>query len=71
MNGHATIVRSLDPRSHGTFEPAWETIAGVTRLESQRLASTRRGGAMNVWMVLGVVIYFAYGYRRSHLRNTI
>jgi APA family basic amino acid/polyamine antiporter len=39
---------------------AFVLMLGLPRATWERLV---------IWMVLGVVIYFGYGYRRSHLRN--
>jgi APA family basic amino acid/polyamine antiporter len=66
-------MRRLEPNAHRPFKvplvpwiPLASAVSSVVLMASLPWDSWQR---LIAWMVLGVVVYFLYGYRHSRLRG--
>jgi len=67
------VLRKTDPKRHRPFRVPFVSVVGVLGAAAcifvmfglPREAWVRFG----IWLVIGLVLYFAYGYRRSRLRS--
>jgi len=67
------VLRRLDPAAHRPFRTPWVPIVPVLGVVSCVLLMVSLPGGtwlqLCAWSALGLVIYFAYGRRHSHLRG--